>query len=232
MRWIKRSSRGFIINTNQNMAQRRAFIFLVLLIGLCLASIDAHSQQIRAGKLVVLERDSATTSLIRTIKVAVDTGNQAVRDYIKRLADSVAALRSGVDYLPYYMYGVLPNNTSDSVNLQVGVNGVYEAILPNFAMKAFNFALLSTNGTGLISTWRTDLPSLIGNDSTFIVRVSRNDAMNPKCAATVYKMPITAGADINDKTVGTFYDMVRFSDTILPAGANRFFTFNMMMRRQ
>ena len=192
----------------------------------------AHSQQIRAGKLIVLERDSATTSLIRTTKVSSDTGSAAMREYIKRLADSVAALRAGQDYLPYYYYGVLPNNTSDSVNLQVGVNGVYEGILPSFNMRAYNISLLSSTPHSLVSAWRTDLPPLSGADSMFIVRVSRNDAMTPKCAISIYKVIKSAGQDQNDKTVGVEYDHIRFSDAILPTGANRFFTVVLMMRRQ
>lgn len=167
-----------------------------------------------------------------TLATNVDTANALTRNYVKRLADSVAALRTGTDYVVYRMYGVLSSAASDSINLQVGVNGVYEAILPNFNVYAFNFSMLATTPSSLISTFRTDLPVLSNSDSLIILRVSRNDAMSPKCAVTIYKLPKGQGPDVNDKTLGTFYDMVRFSDTILPSGSNRFFTLDFCVRRQ
>jgi hypothetical protein len=167
-----------------------------------------------------------------SLAVNLDTANALTREYVKRLADSVASLKAGTaDYVVYRLYGVLSSAASDSINLQVGVNGVYEAILPNFNVRPFNFSLVSTTPSSQVSSFNINLPSLAPTDSLFFLRVSRNDAMSPKCAVTIYKLPKNYGPDINDRTVGTFHDMVRFSDAVLPAGANRFFTLDLALQR-
>lgn len=214
------------------MATRSSLIRFALLGCLLLIPLSAGAQQIKPGTLIALDRDSVKTGLFHALRVNSDTGNVTMRNYIKRLADSVALLRAGQDYIIYRLYGALGSNASDSTNLTVGVNGVYEGILPNFNVRAFNFALLSTTPSNITATFRQDLPPLRSDDSTFILRVSRNVSMTDTCAVSIYKVPVATGMDVNDRTAGTFYDMVRFSGLKLPGGANRFITIDLAVIRR
>lgn len=55
----------------------------------------ATGQQLKGGTMITLKKDSASVGLVRSTSVNADTGSAVMREYIKRIADSVAALRSG-----------------------------------------------------------------------------------------------------------------------------------------
>jgi len=167
-----------------------------------------------------------------SLKVNVDTANAVVRAYIKRLADSVATLKTSNDYTIMRFYGSLGTAASDSVNLTIGVNGVYEAFKPNYNMNAFNFSMIATTPSTQVSSFDNTYPMIAGIDSLYIFRVSRNVGMTDTCAISIFKVPASSGPDINDKTAGTFYDRVPFSGLKLTNAANRFFTVDVAFRRK
>lgn len=167
-----------------------------------------------------------------SLAVNLDTTSYGLRNYIKFWGNRDSNATSANDYTIIRMYGVLGTTASDSVNLQVGVNGVYEALLLNYNMYAFNFALLSTQPSNIVSTFRQDLLPMISGDSLYIFRVSRNVTMTDTCAISIYKVPLATGPDVNDKTAGTFYDMVRFSGIKLTNSGNKFFTVDIALRRK
>lgn len=211
---------------------------------------DAYIGIERTSRMTWLLRYDRLVDSLRNVSLFVDT--QGLTDTlnlgitrgptIKRDTASLAALadqmypRSAAgtnDFIVYRLYGSLGTNASDSVNLQVGVNGVYEAILPNFDVYAFSFAMIATTPSTQVTTFRQDLlPMRTGSDSLYFFRVSRNVSMTDVCAITIYKVPASAGPDINDKTAGTFYDMVRFSGSKLTNAANRFFTVDVALKRK
>jgi len=217
------------------MALRRTRIRLALLGCLCLISLsEIQAQAIRPGIFLFPLRDSVGTGAIRQTTFNFDSANALTRAYIKRLADSVASLKTTNDYTIVRFYGSLGTNASDSVNLTIGVNGVYEAWQPNFDMYAFNFSMVATTPSTLVSTFRTDRPDypMKAYDSLYIFRMSRNVTMTDTCALSIFKVVAGTGPDVNDKTAGTFYDRVPFQGFKLSNAANRFFTVDVAFRRK